>query len=125
MVNAMELTVRRYNTKSYIEASPTDIALIPRQETVVAGTKTFTPQPARDTQQFRVIWAGDNGIYRRIGDQGGARKFDFILVGEHDAEVAIGDFWKIGSQEFRIEYIFPSNGYEVKAGGISHGAKPG
>lgn len=124
-LSAVELTLHRLGTQKFIDDDPTEIALIPNSEQVVAGTKTFVPQPARPPQQFKVIWAGDNGIYRRIGDQGGARRFDFILVGEHDAEVAIGDFWKVGSQEFRVEYIFPRNGYEVKAGGISHGAEPG
>ena len=124
MASALELSIRRYNTRSYIEASPTEITLTPRTDLIVNGTKTFEPQTPRAAQQFRVIWAYDNGVYRQLGDQGGARRFDFIIVGEHDAEVAIGDFWKVGNQEFRVEYIFPGNGYEVKAGGISHGPKP-
>lgn len=125
MASALELSIRRYNTRSYIEASPTEVVLTPRNEQLVGGTKKFVAGTPRAAQQFRVIWAYDNGVYRQLGDQGGARRFDFIIVGEHDAEVAIGDFWKVGSQEFRVEYIFPRNGYEVKAGGISHGAEPG
>jgi hypothetical protein len=121
----LELPIHRLSTKAFIDADPTVITLTPRQEQMVAGTKVFAPQPNRDPQTFKVIWTYDNGIYRQIGTPGGVHRFDFILLGEYDAVMAIGDFWKVGSQEFRIEYIFPSNGYEVKGGGISHGAEPG
>jgi hypothetical protein len=69
-----------------------------------------------------MIWLDETGIDRR--PPSGTRRFDFVLVGEHDANVAIGDYWKVGNQEFRIEAVTPYNGWEVKAHGISHGPKP-
>lgn len=124
-LTATELTIHRLGTQKFIAANPTSIVLTPSGETLVAGTKTFVPQSPRAAQDFKVIWAYDNGIYRQLGDQGGVRRFDFIIVGNYDATVAINDIWQVGSQKFVITYIFPGNGYEVKAGGVSHGSSPG
>ena len=78
-----------------------------------------------DPQELRIIWDGSDGINRQVNEeQSGSRRFDFILVGKYDADLAIGDFWEEGSQKFIIESIFPSNDWEVKAGGISHGSTP-
>ena len=120
----IELTLHRIGTKQFIDADPTNIILIPQASQAVAGTKKFVEGPPRAEQKFKIIWADDNGIVRKVGNDGGVRKFDFIIVGEHDAVVAINDFWKDGDQKFVIEYVFPSLGYEVKAGGISHGSSP-
>lgn len=118
-----ELTLHRQGTLDFINADPTWITLVPYVEQKVNGTLRFAAGPPRIEQKFKLIWAGENGIIRQTPN--GSRRFDFILVGQHDAIVDIADFWKIIHQEFRIEYVFPSNGYEVKAGGISNGPKPG
>lgn len=122
--STVELAIHRSGTKRFIDSDPTEIVLTPRTSQMVAGTKKFIDGVPRAEQRFKVIWAGDNGIVRIPGQEGGVRRFDFIIVGEHDAIVAINDFWKNGDQEFTIEYVFPSLGYEVKAGGVSHGPSP-
>lgn len=122
----MELSLHRRGTRAFIDADYTDIVLIPRSEGYVDGTKTFSEEDPRDLQTFKIIWPEDNGIIRDIGPDGGVRRFDFILLGEYDAVVEIGDTFAIGenNQYYVIEYIYPDNGYEVKAGGVSHGSKP-
>ena len=120
-----ENLVHRLGTERFIAADPSQITLKTRQTTMVAGTKTVVNGPDRPEQTFKIIWNYDNGVARFIqGDRGGVRRFDFILVGTYDAIVAIGDYWTVGNQRFEIEYLFPGNDYEVKAGGISHGASP-
>lgn len=124
-LSAVELALHRKSTERFIASDPTEITLISRgTESIVNGTKTFSPGEERLEQSFKVIWNGDNGIVRQPDSSGGVRRFDFILVGRHDAELDIGDYWQVEDQENRIEYIYPDNGYEVKAGGVSNGPKP-
>lgn len=113
----LELAIHQNGTQAFIAADPTEIVLTPHQEQIVGGTKKLVPQPARNSQTFKIIWAGDTGIVRRTPN--GVRSFDFIIVGLHDAEVAIGDHFE--DDKFVIDYVFPPNGYEVKAGGVCNG----
>jgi hypothetical protein len=119
---AVEKLIHRKNTKRFIDSDPTVVSLITPVSMMVNGTKIANYTEDREPQTFKIIWQGDDGIVRET--PGGARRFNFILLGEYDAELAIGDFWQVDEQKFVIEYIFPNNGYEVKAGGVSHGSTP-
>ena len=128
--SAAELALHRLGTQHFIDADYRMIALTPRTQELVNGTKKFAVQSPRPAQKFKVIFQNTSGVYqnpalyREVGDRGGVQRFDFILVGEYDAVVAVHDFWKDGDQQYEVEYIFPYNGYEVKVGGVSHGPKP-
>lgn len=123
MLSNIEISLHRKGTERFINADPTEIVLIPSTETWVGGTKTFSSGTPRTAQNFKVIWPGSqDGI--TVTSNGTTRRFDFILVGEYDALVSIGDHWTVDTQHFQVEWIAPSNGYEVKAGGSSHGNKP-
>jgi hypothetical protein len=122
MLTATELAIQRRATKQFIDAAPKTVILSTVAKVMVAGTASFLSGGSRDPQIFRLVWLTEDGINERPPD--GTRRFDFALIGEHDAEISIGDFWKEGDQEFRIENMTPSNGWEVKAYGISHGPKP-
>lgn len=119
---AGELSIHRKNTKRFIDSDPTVISLITPVKDMINGTQVSSYVEDKDAQIFKIIWQGDDGVVRET--PGGARRFNFILLGEHDAKLDIGDFWQVGEQKFVIEYIFPSNEYEVKAGGVSHGKTP-
>jgi hypothetical protein len=123
MLGTVELSIHRANTAIYIALNPTNIVLTPIQEQWVAGSKKLVPQTPRTLQTFHVIWAPETGIVGG-GGSGITHKFDFILVGPWDAVVAINDRWDYGTQRNVIDYIFPSNGYELKCGGTSYGSKP-
>lgn len=120
---ASELAINRANTALFIALDPTDIALTPVQEQYVAGTKKLVEQSTRDAQTFHIIWAPTTGIVGG-GGSGITHKFDFVLVGSYDAIVAINDRWDVNNQRNVIDYVYPSNGYEVKCGGTSYGSKP-
>lgn len=122
VAGTVELAINRANTDRYIKLDPTVITLIPRLDAWVAGSKRKNDQPPRAPQIFKVIWGGSTGITASI--DGTTHRFDFILVGNYDAVVAINDHWFIGTQDNEIDYVFPSNGYEVKCGGLSYGSKP-
>lgn len=123
MLSNVELSIHRRGTDRFIDADPTIITLTPSAEIWSGGTKTYGAETPRQPQSFKVIWSGSqDGLV--IASEGKARRFDFILVGKHDAEVEIGDFWTVEDQHYQVEWIAPPNGYEVKAGGSSHGSKP-
>ena len=131
MLPETQLLLHRRNTKRYINSKPTEIQLSIIVKTMVSGTKVSGYSDLRQNQTFRIIWQGENGVVKQ--PPSGTRRFDFVLLGEYDADVAIGDFWEVESedesgkvvkQKYVIEYIYPGNGYEVKAGGVSHGSSP-
>ena len=123
MLSTIELNIHKKGTERFIDADPTTIVLIPSTEVWSGGTKTYGEGTARSAQNFKVIWSGSqDGIV--VATENAARRFDFILVGKHDAVVEIGDHWSLNDQYFQVEWVAPDNGYEVKAGGSSHGSKP-
>lgn len=119
-----ELAILRADTARYINLDPTSIILIPRSEQWVAGTRKRVNTSPRAPQLFKIIWGSTGAGFAPLIGGSETRRFDFILVGNYDAIVAIGDHWLIGTQDNEIDYIFPSNGYEVKCGGHSHGGDP-
>ena len=123
MLSTVELSIHRKGTQRFIDADPTEITLIPSTEVWSGGSKVYGSESPRQPQNFKIIWSGSqDGVV--VKSEGTTRRFDFILVGTYDAEVAIGDHWNVGDQHFQVEWVAPANGYEVKAGGISHGNNP-
>lgn len=123
MLSNIELSIHRKGTERFINGDPTEIVLTPSSEVWSGGTKTYGTDTERQPQTFKIIWSGsETGLV--VKSQGTTRRFDFILVGKYDAQVEIGDFWTLNDQHFQVEWVAPANGYEVKAGGSSHGDKP-
>lgn len=116
--------IHRANTARFIDLDPTTIALKTRTEQFIAGTRKRTDGPTRSPQLFKVIWGTVGAGFVPIIAGGETRRFDFILVGNYDAIVDIGDYWTVNGQDNEIGYIYPPNGYEVKCGGYSHGGNP-
>ena len=117
-----ELSVNRDNTEAFIDADPTWLALIPSVEVWAGGSKRFVDQAPRPLQPFKFIYPG--GDQTVTTSDGTTKKLDFILVGNYNATVAVGDHWKEGQQVYRIEEVEPFNGYEVKAKGTTIGGNP-
>ncbi|AAN02078.1 gp24 [Mycobacterium phage Barnyard] len=128
-MNAAELALHRKGTRDFINRDKTSLVLYPTNETWVAGTKVYNDVPPRPAQDFKVIWPGaDQGGKVNTDEGTETSRYDFILVGNWDAVVEIGDHWTEGDDENRqtyvVEWVQPYNGYEVKAGGVSHGDSP-
>lgn len=123
MPNPAALRLNRRLTKAFIIDDPTDIVLTPVvEESRPGGAKKKTAGSPRDEQTFKIIYPGGDG--QVVTADGKTRRFDFIIVGEYDASIAIGDFWDEGNQHYVIDYLFPDNGYEIKGGGVTHGSAP-
>lgn len=120
------LDLLRASTIAFIADDPTTISLIPSRGTSVekpGGGYDYMPGTVRAEQEFKVIsQSASDGIAESDGAQ--ARSFDFIIVGQYDAAIEIGDRWTDGNNWYEVMGILPENGYERKASVKSLGAEP-
>lgn len=125
---SQEIATNRDITRWFISMDPSEITLTPRQlvrtKTNAREAQDLTP---RHQQVFKLV---QGGLVRTSAEglteteDGTQRKFDYILIGNWDAIVEIGDWWEDNGQRYEVTGILPYNGYEVKAGIISHGDSP-
>lgn len=121
-ISAAELAMRKKNTRRFISKDPKTIALIPASATEDAGSIEFADQAPRAAQTFRLIFPQIEGR-TKDSDRMNYRA-EFIILGEFNATLEINDHWSEGTQDYAIEWVQPFNGYEVKAGGVTHGSDP-
>lgn len=118
------LQANRAMTDIFIKTDPESITLIPVAHLVEqpGGGHKKVPGPARPTQTFKMIYpAGDGGGTVTTAD-GSVKRYDFILLGRHDAEVYVGDKWTDGrGNSWVVTGLVPYNGYEVKATCTAYG----
>lgn len=123
-----ETSVNRRNTRAFIAAHPTSIALVPRvRERSGSGTK-FVDQPARPAQTFRLIEQGGTiganaAVSGQAASDGFQRKAEFVLLGDADVTIGLDDYWTDGTTGDRCEVIglLPFNGYERRALVVRYG----
>lgn len=123
--NQRGLAELRKQTKWFIDDDPTGIRLKTNAKTEQpSGGYKITAGAERDLQWFKLINSlGDfNGIVRT--DDGQVRRFNYILLGEHDAQVAIGDYWTDGDTKYEVIALLAKNDYEVKAAVQAYGKDP-
>lgn len=117
-----ELAVLRAQTHWFIHTDPSAIALIPVIKAKNAsGGYTRTDQPARGVQTFKLITLNDNAKPTVTAD-GVERLCDFQLLGEWDAIMEVGDYWRdVNNRKHEIVEIVPSNLYETRGMVVRHG----
>jgi hypothetical protein len=104
------------------------ITLIPGTGTVTekpSGGKDYGPGAPRDPQIFALfqVSSAATGRYGRgfdattsaSADSGTVRKFQYSLIGAHDAVVQIGDSWEDGIAKYTVESVDYSAAYQVGA----------
>lgn len=119
-----ELRVNRVNTTAFIAAEPLTISLQTRgRERTPSGAYAAPAASERPPQTFKLIMQSPAGgsIEQRTED-GTERQVDYILLGEWDAEVEVGDYWddEFG-QRWEVVAMVPRNGYETRAVVEAHG----
>lgn len=121
-------------TSLLVQEDPTVIELLPRVKLrQPGGGFKSTDGPPREPQTFKVIFQKSTTIGSSIEDTTGVssaggnqiHEYDFLLLGEWDADIAIGDQWTDEyGQNWVIGGFQPNNGYEVRAGAKSYGGNP-
>lgn len=123
-VLSTEMRVNRRNTKRFIDADPIILTLTTRGSLRTAsGAYAHERAAERPPQTFKLIMQSPAGgsIEQRTED-GTERQVDYILLGEWDAQIAVGDFWDDArGSRWEVKALVPSNGYEVRAVVEAHG----
>lgn len=110
------LAYLRYTTKQYILDEPVPVIIRRQVKMAVPGGGHDYPTIALPVQIFRVINQTNNdGIEFSGNDEGEARKFIYIFVGEWDADIQPNDSWSEGLTQYSVDGIIPANDYEVRA----------
>lgn len=109
------LAYLRYTTKNYIKDDPTDVILNRQTPVEQSGGGHKFPKTSLLPQTFRFI---DQDITSGISygsDDGIARRFTYVMVGLHDADIDINDTWTVGEISYKVESLVPNNGWESRA----------
>jgi hypothetical protein len=123
--NQRGLAELRKQTKFFIDDDPTGIRLIPSSGTEDDdGGIDYEDSTERDLQWFKLINSlGDfDGIVRTSDGQ--VRRYNYVLLGEHNAVVNIGDHWQDGDTYYEVISMLVKNDYEVKAAVQGYGKDP-
>lgn len=107
--------IQRRLTKAFIDVRPVSLSLIPRErlQQPSGGTK-WAELPARETQVFTLVEPSGTPAPVRTLD-GKERVIEFMLVGEHDAELGVYDVFSHGGHEWEVLYLHYPNGWETRA----------
>lgn len=113
-----ETQINRRLTQRFIETAPVHLRLTPYERLADdQGSWRFIKGEIRTTQKFRLIEGGsDNNAATQVTNIDGlVREIEFVLLGEHDAEVTLYDRFTWDGVEYEVTQIWPDNGYEKRA----------
>lgn len=118
------LEVQTSLTKSFIDASPVEITLIPRQkQSNGSGGWRLVDLPARDPQVVTLVpqdrYVGQGQPVET--EDGEVMKIDFVIIAMPGAQIAKHDYWEDGDFRYEVRYIMLDLGYEVRAGVTRYG----
>lgn len=113
---AQELTANRRQTREFIAARPSEIALIPRRRIKDGNGTKWIEETPRDSQMLRLIEQGPSASTAARGGDGVQRKTSYQLLGEWSAEIGQYDTWTDSAGiRWEIDRLLPDNGYERRA----------
>lgn len=119
MLSAEELQANKEMTHWFIQSDPTVVSLVPREQVKQpSGGFKWTDLPPKPPQTVKMIPQGGSlgGIV--TAEDGTNRRYDFVMVGEWNANIHINDYFQDPHQKdvmWQITGMEPFNGYEVKA----------
>jgi hypothetical protein len=120
-----ELRALRKGTAGFIAVKSFSLVLTPVLRVKTATGYDTQEQTPRLPQKMRLIDQAfilvGNNPGRLRSAMGEAQKATHMLLGEYDAQMAVGDFWVDSGARFEIDEIMPDNGYEQRAKVIRYG----
>lgn len=121
--NPEALRILRKQTKAFIDDDPFTIVLTPRSTStrVPGGGYVKSNGTPREPQTVKLVYTGSS---RGVGGQEGMqvtadgveRRYDYVIVGEWDMEIAPGDHWvDLRGNRCEVTSLIPDNEYERRA----------
>jgi hypothetical protein len=119
------LQANRRLTSAFIRESPHCIELQPysKHDDDLGGWR-YVAESKRPTQRFRLVEAGTPVGAAAIsgrGIDGIERSVEYLMIGDHCADVELYDRFLLNDVEYEVVQIWPDNGYEVRVSIISRG----
>jgi len=114
----VELQINRRNTRYFIDQDPTDLVLKrPQNAKSATGARVRATSIAIPEQRFKLIMVSPaGGSLDQSSEDGRMVRADYVLIGEHDADIEAGDFWYDDfGQQWVVYSLIPYNGYETRA----------
>ena len=104
----------RVTTRAFINDDPQTIVLKRQVKVRKPGGGHDFPKVPIAPQVFRFINQDiSSGLATGI-DEGTARRFSYVLVGLHDADIDINDTFELNGIEYQVMSIIPNNGWETR-----------
>lgn len=108
--SAVTLDAQRKATAAFIEDDPTTAALIPRTRTkTTGGGYTHTDGAPRPPQTFKLSLLGYDQR-PSVTIAGVERVIDYHLIGPHDMQIEVGDYW-VDDRGTRYEIVGFTEGW--------------
>lgn len=119
-MRASETRMQRVNTRAFVNAASVIVVLHPNGRIPDgAGGFILSGGADRPAQELRLL-PQNVGTVVTTAD-GVERTSEYVLLGNYDAEMEVGDTFLVDGVKYEIASIFPFNAYERKARVIQHG----
>lgn len=109
------IDLQRSLTASFIALDPTEAQLVPRiRVRTASGGFTETNGIPRDSQTFKLVML----TYDQrptVTVAGVERMIDYHLVGPHDMQIEVGDWWEQDGTRYEVLGFSEGWGFEIKA----------
>lgn len=112
----MNLDAHRAATRRLIDDDPTTVVLIPRvRATTAGGHQSIVDGTPRPAQRFKLSLLG-NDQRPVVTESGQERRIEYHLIGEYDAQIAVGDRWTdADGTRYEVMGFTDGFGYMTKA----------
>lgn len=110
----MRVGYLRLTTQVFIADDPTSIQLKRQIKVPKPGGGHDFPKTTLPAQVFRFINQDITSGFASGLDDGMARRYSYVLVGAHDADVDINDTWEVDGAQYKIDSMIPNNGWETR-----------
>lgn len=116
-----EQEVQRRLTAAFIAADPDIIVFTPRTlERTSSGGQAWVIGTPREPLAVKLTSVADVPQFLRSTD-GQQSNVAYVIIAEYGAPIADGDVFTHEGQEYVVQDVLPSNGYEVRALAESRG----
>lgn len=105
----------RYTTEQFINEDPASVVILRQAKVSKPGGGHDFPKVPQPAQTFRFVNQDISSGITYGDDDGIARRFSYVIVGRHDADLDVNDTWEVGQQQYKIDAILPNNGWERRA----------
>ena len=125
--NQRGLSALRKQTKFFIDDDPTAIALKTGKGVATekpSGGMSYGDAATRTVQLFKLINTGGDFDGIVATDDAEIKRYNYIILGQHDALVAIGDYWDDGNTRYQVVSALVKNDYETKHAVVAYGRDP-